>query len=42
MRSGVGLDYTKKIYIKSGSIVTLNGYYRTEGYDWYKIEYGGE
>ena len=42
MRSGVGLDYTKKIYIKSGSIVTLNGYYRTEGYDWYKIEYGGK
>ena len=41
MRSGVGLDYTKKKYIKSGSLITLHGYYRTEGYDWYKITYNG-
>lgn len=41
MRSGVGLDYTKKVYIKSGSLITLHGYYRTEGYDWYKITYDG-
>ena len=34
MRSGVGLNYTKKVYIKSGSSITLHGYYRTEGYDW--------
>ena len=40
IRSGVGLDYTKKKYIKSGSTLTLQGYYRTEGYDWYKIKSG--
>ena len=34
IRSGVGLNYTKKVYIKSGSSITLHGYYRTEGYDW--------
>ena len=42
MRSGVGLNYSKKIYIKSGSKVILHGYYRTVGYDWYKISYGGK
>lgn len=41
MRSGVGLNYKKKVRISSGSEVTLYGYYRTEGYDWYYINYNG-
>lgn len=41
MRDGVGGSYNKKKYIPSGSEVMLLGYYRTEGYDWYKVEYGG-
>lgn len=41
MRSGVGLNYSKKVYIKKGAKINLHGYYRTAGYDWYKISYGG-
>ena len=40
IRSGVGLKYKKKKYIKKGTTITLNGYYRTAGYDWYKVAYG--
>lgn len=42
MRSGVGLSYSKKLYIPSGSRVTLYGYYRVEGYDWYYVEFNGK
>lgn len=41
IRSGVGLDYSKKKYIKKGTTVKLYGYYRTAGPDWYKVSYGG-
>jgi uncharacterized protein YraI/GH25 family lysozyme M1 (1,4-beta-N-acetylmuramidase) len=41
LRSGVGLNYTKKVYIPKNTKITLQGYYRTEGYDWYYVEYNG-
>ena len=42
MRSGVGLNYTKRLYIPYGSVFVLKGYYRVDGYDWYYIEYQGK
>ena len=41
VRSGVGLSYDKIRYLKSGSEITLLGYYRTDGPDWYKIQVDG-
>ena len=42
MRSGVSTTYSKVAYIKSGSKLTLMGYYRMYGADWYKVKYNGK
>lgn len=41
MRSGLSSSYSKIKYMKAGTKVTLHGYYRMYGKDWYKVTYGG-
>ncbi|MDR1018570.1 MAG: hypothetical protein LBM02_07705 [Lachnospiraceae bacterium] len=42
MKTAVGNNYGNRAYIPKNKTVTLYGYYRVAGYDWYKLGYGGK